>query len=171
MAAGAFKSEGLEDSDHVVLGLAVCFQRAEGAKLSEILIIEPLPASAVDCVFRLQVPTSYRRLTATTLGELSDDISSLPAGLVKEGETAAWGEAFAERVQAAARTFRRSPEIVDLIAIGDTKEVNHSVATKRVINEDWEPNFDDNVKQDISIDVYDRSSDVDASEVAKAYNA
>lgn len=174
MSAGAFKTDGLLDDDHVVLGVATCFQRSganSGGKLSEVLIVEPLPASTVDCVHRLGVPTSYRRLHATTIGALSDEISELPGGLVEEGESVAWAESFEERIAAAARTFRRSPEIVEQIKIGETKEVNHSVATKRVLNEEWEPNFEDNVKQDISIDVYDRANDVDASEIANAYNA
>lgn len=171
MGAGVYVGKGMKAEDVVTVGVATCFQRV-GGKLEEVLILEPLPASAVDCIARLQVPTSYRRLYGTTLGELSEDVNALPDGVIVEGESVALGEAFEERVQAAARTFRRSPEIAELIPPGTlTEKLNYSVATKRILNEDWQPNFEDNVKQDISIDVYNRADDVDSSEVMAGYNA
>ena len=34
-----------------------------------------------------------------------------------------------------------------------------STERKRILNSSWEPSFDDNVKQDMSIDVYNREAD------------
>lgn len=170
MAAGAYVTDTMTDSDYVTLGVATCFQRT-GSKLSEVLVLEPLPASAVDCIARLGVPTSYRRLFGIKLGDLSDKIAELPEGVIKDGEQVAHAENFTERLHAAARTFRRSPEIAALIAPGAIAEVNHSVKDKRILNEAWEPSFDDNVKQDMSIDVYNRDSDIDNVAVKDLYNA
>lgn len=143
-------------------------QRQE-ANLEELLVIEPVPASAMDCVARLKVPTSYLRLWGTTLGDVPETISDLPPGVVMEGESVVFGESFTERSQASARTYRRSPEIAKMLPKGQiTADINHSVERKRLIEDDWEPDFSDNVKQDKSIDVYNR--DDDASDVKELYN-
>lgn len=159
MALGTHVGEDTKEEDYVTLGVAKVFRRREG-EMENLLIVEPLPASALDCVARLKVPTSYVRLWATTLGEIPDAISELPRALVLDGETVAWGEAFTERVQASARTYRRDPNVVSLLPTGSIfSDVNHSVERKRLIEDDWVPNFDDNVKQDKSIDVYNRDDD------------
>ncbi len=152
MALGTHVGEDTKADDFLTIGVAKVFRRKE-SKIEELLIIEPLPASALDCVARLQVPTSYMRIWATTLGELPDRIDEFPES-VRSNEKLAFGEDFTERCQASARTYRRSPEIVDLLPIGSIfSDVNHSVERKRIIDDDWEPDFSDNVKQDISIDV------------------
>lgn len=159
MAIGKHVGEDTKAEDYITVGVAKVFKRREG-KMEDMLIVEPLPASALDCVARLKVPTSYVRLWATTLGEIPDAISELPDTLVLEGENVAWGEAFTERSQASARTYRRDPDVVALLPTGVIfSDVNHSVDRKRLIEDDWEPDFDDNVKQDKSIDVYNRDDD------------
>lgn len=172
MAAGVYVGDGLQASDVVTVGIATCFKRT-GNKLEEVLVLEPLPASAVHCIAELRVPTSYRRLYSTTLGQLSDEVSHLPKGVIGADEQVALGENFGERVRAASRTFRRSPEIAAIVPPGNVlADINYSVATKRILNESWEPNFEDNVKQDISIDVYNRGDEnIDSSSVTQAYNA
>lgn len=171
MAVGTYVGEGMKTDDVLVLGVATCFLQEKG-KLKEVTIVEPLPASALDCVARLQVTTSYKRLYGISLGDLPDTVSELPASLLGEDQVAL-AEDFGERAQAAARTYRRSPEIASTLPPGAmTSEVNHSVATKRILNENYEPSFDDNVKQDMTIDVYNRATDeVDNTAVAAGYNA
>lgn len=172
MATGGLVSEGLESSDVLALGVATCFKRVEN-KLTEVLILEPLPASAVDCIARLQVPTSYRRLLGITLGDVPDTISELPSGLISDGEQVVFAEDFGERAKAASRTFRRSPEIAQSIVPGKlVEDLNYSTEFKRILNANWEPSFDDNVKQDQSIDVYNRASDeIDNTTVMAGYNS
>lgn len=46
---------------------------------------------------------------------------------------------------------------VDLGTIKD--DFFFSTERKRILNEKWEPDFNDNVKQDKSIDVYNREAD------------
>jgi hypothetical protein len=52
-------------------------------------------------------------------------------------------------------------------------KTNFSTSPKRVLNEKFEPSFEDNVKQDISIDVYGRKKDDKdlKNEIEKLYNA
>ena len=78
-----------------------------------------------------------------------------------------------KRSLAAIRTLRRRKE-GQLVPLGQTKnDYNFDIArnpnTKRILNQVFEPSFDDNVKQDKSIDVYGRDDDVSA-EVAKLEN-
>jgi hypothetical protein len=170
MAIGVHVGEDTLPEDYVPLGVAKYFRQVD-SKLEELLIVEPMPASALDCITRLQVPTSYLRIYASNLGDVPDRVDELPEGLVKDGEVVQFGEDFTERCQASARTYRRSPEITELVPLGTIcTKINHSVATKRLIDEDWEPDFNDNVKQDISIDVYDRSMDESASDIKTLYN-
>jgi hypothetical protein len=171
MALGAHVGDDTTPDDYITVGVAKYFRRVE-AKLEELLVIEPLPASALDCIARLQVPTSYLRIWASLLGDLPDRIDEMPKGVVLEGEHVQFGEDFTERCQASARTYRRSPEVAELLPVGSIfTKLNHSIETKRLIDEDWEPDFNDNVKQDLSIDVYDRSVDESATGIKTLYNA
>jgi hypothetical protein len=171
MALGVHVGEDTSPDDYITVGVAKYFRRVE-SKLQELLVIEPMPASALDCICRLQVPTSYLRIWASRLGDLPDQISELPEGVVLKGEHVQFGEDFTERCQASARTYRRSPEVADLVPVGSIfSKINHSTETKRLIDEDWEPDFNDNVKQDLSIDVYDRSVDESATDIKTLYNA
>jgi hypothetical protein len=175
MATGTHVGPDTEAGDYVTLGVAKVFRRTEG-KLEDMLIVEPLPASALDCVARLKVPTSYLRLWTTRLGDVPDAISELPDTLVLAGESVAFADSFTERSQASARTYRRSPEIAGLLPLGVIfSDLNHSTERKRLVEDDWEPDFNDNVKQDKSIDVYNRADDnpdnAASADVKDLYNA
>lgn len=172
MALGKHVGHDTTADEYVALGIAKCFTRSK-AKLAEVLVLEPLPSSALHCVIQLGVPTSYTRLWATKLGDLPDDVTELPPGVIKDGEVVSFGENFSERAQASARTYRKWKEIADLLPIGTiSTELNHSIANKRILNDTWEPNFNDNVKQDKSIDVYNRDDSAgDSGSIQALYNA
>lgn len=174
MAIGTHVGDDTNAEDYITVGVAKVFKRQAG-KLKDMLIVEPIPASALDCVARLKVPTSYLRLWATKLGELPDAISEFPDTLIK-GDSVAWGEDFTERAQASARTYRRDTVVAALLPTGCIfSDLNHSTKEKRLVEDDWEPDFNDNVKQDKSIDVYDRADDnpdnAGSADVKKLYNA
>ena len=171
MTAGAFVREGYTSEDYALLGVAAVFQRVEG-KLQQVLVLEPLPSSSVECIVRLGVPTSFKRLFGTNLGALSDALSEMPPGVINEGEKVAFADNFTERLYAAVRTFRRSPEYAAMVPPGKiVDELNFNLEKKRILNEKWEPNFEDNVKQDMSIDVYDRQDSSTEAAVSDLYNA
>jgi len=66
------------DSDYVVLGLAQCYVKDEESKLQEVLVIEPIPAAAVECMDNGGV-TSYLHAVGVTLGTaLQEDAALLP---------------------------------------------------------------------------------------------
>lgn len=149
MALGTHVGDDTIADDYIAVGVAKVFKRQEG-KLQDMLIVEPIPASALDCVARLKVPTSYMRLWATQLGDLPDAISEFPETLL-EGDSVAWGEDFTERAQASARTYRRDETVAALLPKGCIfSDLNHSTKEKRLVEDDWEPDFNDNVKQDKS---------------------
>jgi hypothetical protein len=63
--------------DYVVLGVASCFQRDEDGRLREVLVAEPVPAAALDCLAQERRSTSYCLLYATTYAEVVDKGSRL----------------------------------------------------------------------------------------------
>jgi hypothetical protein len=163
-------SDQVKPEEYVVLGLAWCFQRNSSGKLQELVVIEPVPTSTLETILQ-GVPTSYKRLVATTYKE-AKDISSLPSAFV-ESERVTYCERFDERLQAATRTYRARNESKK-IELGEVySKTNFSTSPKRVLNEKFEPSFEDNVKQDISIDVYGRKKDDKdlKNEIEKLYNA
>ena len=64
-------------------------------------------------------------------------------------------------------------ELVEVGGLLGIEELNYSVEKKRILDEKWEPDFSDNVKQDISIDVYGRDQDDqgDQGAIKDLYNA
>jgi hypothetical protein len=168
--------------DYIAIGLACCFLLdADTQKVEEAYIYEPLTAGTIETI-SLGTPTSYKRVVGMTVGELfagnddinnpttvnSDALQQLCEGM--PGVTEA--ENFVVRTLCAARTFRRRVEAKDCVAIGNLREnFNFDTTRKRILNEVYEPSFDDNVKQDASIDVYGRNDDVDAAEIERLANA
>ncbi|KAJ8604068.1 hypothetical protein CTAYLR_001759 [Chrysophaeum taylorii] len=152
----------LTDSNYVAMGLAKVFFMSEGKAQGQ-YIIEPLTAGTLETL-QLGVPTSYCRIFGTTCGDLFDDPANPSVVQVKnlakltEGyENVQLCESMIERSMAAARTFRRRPEAAEYVAVDDTsEEVNFNTDRKRIMDLQYEPSFDDNVKQDRSIDVYNR---------------
>ncbi|CEM07801.1 unnamed protein product [Vitrella brassicaformis CCMP3155] len=164
----------LKSDDYIALGLACCYLLNDKNKLEEYWVIEPLTAGTLETIDR-GVDTSYRRVMALTLGDLfeGDDVNS-PTGArlsavepMISGEEARFSEALTERVLAAARTFRRRPEaqLLDLGEVAD--DFNFSTERKRILNQKFEPSFDDNVKQHSSIDVYGRTESESSDEQAE----
>mmetsp|Transcript_13296 Transcript_13296/g.53052 ORF Transcript_13296/g.53052 Transcript_13296/m.53052 type:complete len:186 (-) Transcript_13296:2090-2647(-) len=148
--------EGPED--YIALGIAVCYKEKVRGELEEVVVVEPLSSATLENISSMNVPTSYKKITAMKLGEIPELVNDLPGSFI-DGDRAVWGENFQERANAAARTFLRRPEakIVDFGEI--STKVQFSTDRKRILNSSWEPNFEDNVKQDISIDVYNREAD------------
>jgi len=95
---------------------------------------------------------------ALKLGEIPGDIKELPAEFLGD-DNPVWGEKFEERAAAAARTMKRRKEsqMVELGAI--CSNYQFSTERKRILDAAYEPSFEDNVKQDMSIDVYNREAD------------
>jgi phosphatidylinositol glycan class S len=87
------------------------------------------------------------------------------------GETVSECEDMLIRSMAAARTFKRRVE-AQIIPLGEVADdFNFNTEKKRVLNQVFEPSFDDNVKQDKSIDVYGRADEDFNDEVSKLANA
>ena len=171
----------LERDDYVAVGLACCYLLdADTQKVEAAYIYAPLSAGTLETI-ALGVPTSYKRVVGLTVGELfegnvdinqpttinSNALTQLCNGI--PGVTEA--EEFVVRTLCAARTFRRRVEAKEVVAIGNMRDnFNFDTTRKRILNEVYEPSFDDNVKQDKSIDVYGRSDDVDAAEIDRLAN-
>ena len=168
--------------DYVAVGLACCFLLdPDTQKVEEAYIYEPLTAGTLETI-HLGVPTSYKRVIGISIGELfqgNEDINN-PTTVNREAltqlfdgmESVTEAEEFVVRTLCAARTFRRRVEAKSVVDIGNMRDnFNFDVTRKRILNEVYEPSFDDNVKQDKSIDVYGRSDDVDAAEIERLANA
>jgi hypothetical protein len=162
----------------IVIGLAHCFEQADG-KLIDKWVLEPVTASTVEVVDN-GAATSYEAFLGTTVGQLlSKDISALPTELLC-GHSASFSDSLEFRTGCAARTWMRdhARDIVrKLVPVGVVKTgFNTSTEHKRILNFVHEVKDSDNIKQDMSIDVYGRSEeenkadgDVD-SQVAALYN-
>lgn len=172
MTVGAFLTEEIEPTDYIAIGLATWFRRTEGEdmrnKLEEVRMIEPISSGSLEVIAGTGTPTSYSRVAAMTMGELSDCVEELPSGLVEGYEDSVlFAEDFGERALASARTYRRKPDAKELLKIGNvSKDLNYSTEKRRMLDESWEPNFEDNVKQDRSIDVYGRGESDEKKEAA-----
>lgn len=156
--------EPLDANNYIALGLAKVFMMNEGSPTAKYLV-EPLTAGTLETL-QLGVPTSYCRVLATTCGQLFDDLaapskirSESLTKLIEGFEGVQICESMIERAAAAARTFRRRPEATTFIAIDNTsEELNFNTDRKRILDMQYEPSFDDNVKQDRSIDIYGRDA-------------
>lgn len=134
----------LAADDYCVLGLATCFLREEG-EFRQVQILEPIPSAALEAILK-GVPTSYQWAWAQRLGELlSGDSPPLPA---ESPDSAQLCDRFAERVVAAARTYKARPEASAHIPLGTVRrDLNYSLERKRILNADHAVRTEDNVKQ------------------------
>ncbi|GBG61511.1 hypothetical protein CBR_g21853 [Chara braunii] len=161
-----------DDDDYVVVGLAHCFTKDESGKLEDAFVIEPIPAGGLECMENGGV-TCYKYVTATRMGKiLSQDKSVLP----EEFRSGRFSESFDFRAKCAARTWKRQhpqENLLHLVEEGSVRsDFNFSLEVKRVLNEEVVVNDDDNIKQDLSIDVYGRAKDKnEMKEIDKLYNA
>mmetsp|Transcript_17963 Transcript_17963/g.27802 ORF Transcript_17963/g.27802 Transcript_17963/m.27802 type:complete len:244 (-) Transcript_17963:1175-1906(-) len=161
---------GLKSDDYLAFGLAKCFTVSE-AGVDDIWVVEPLTGSTLECIAK-QVPTAYKRVVAVTAGEVLEGGLETPSGVNLEALTQLWEnldedieeahmcDDAVERTMAAGRTMRRRPESQILPLHKVSEEYNFDpLANRRVINEKVEVNDDDNIKQDMSIDVYGRKDE------------
>ena len=129
---------------YVVLGLATCFIKEDG-EVEQVKVIEPIPSAALEALMK-GIPTSYEMAFATTVGAVLVEgnvqvPSQFPADVML-------GEEFAQRVFAAARTFKKRTSAQDFIPVGATyQEFNYSLERKRVLNSERIVSAEDNVKQ------------------------
>lgn len=161
----------------VVIGLAHCFEQVDG-KLQDVWIMEPVSASTVEVVGN-GAATSYEAFLGTTVGTIvAADDSVLPADFKCGRDGVRWGENLEFRSGCAARTWMRdhARDVVRLLVpVGEVKTgFNTSVEHKRILNFVNEVKDSDNVKQDMSIDVYGRETEEkaegDDAAIAALYN-
>lgn len=161
------KLKPLEDDDYVAFGLACCFVMNDNLKLDEYYVYEPLTAGTLETIAgSVNLETSYRRVTAFRAADIFEGPPARPTGIqagklkiLLDGEEAHPCENMLERTMAAARTFKRRVE-AQMCGFGDVlTDFNFSTERKRILNHKYEPSFDDNVKQDKSIDVYGREEE------------
>mmetsp|Transcript_11497 Transcript_11497/g.18743 ORF Transcript_11497/g.18743 Transcript_11497/m.18743 type:complete len:245 (+) Transcript_11497:98-832(+) len=142
----------VDPSSYIVVGCATCFLRDEEdpKRLEQVQILEPLATGTTESVV-IGAVTSFTKLYGTTLGEFlppNSDYSN-PARISVFPEEARYHENFYERAIAAARTFKRKPEAMRHIAIGEVYDgtMNFSLEKKRILNMKNEVKDSDNVKQ------------------------
>ncbi len=136
----------LSAEDYCVLGLATCFVREEG-EIEQLTVLEPIPSASLEALLK-GVPTSYKSACSKTLGEIfQEDTVQIPSDLQADGEINLC-DRFAERVAAAARTYKSRPEAKEHIPFGTVKQdFNYSLERKRVLNTSRAVSTEDNVKQ------------------------
>ncbi|CAM9829824.1 unnamed protein product [Pylaiella littoralis] len=168
----------LEDDDYVSFGIACCFVMNDNLKLDEYYVYEPLTAATLETIASSQsLPTSYKRVTAFHCKDIFIGPPSRPTGIqveklkiLDQGLDAHICENVLERTLAAARTYKRRVE-AQMCGYGDILDgFNFSTERKRILNHKFEPSFDDNVKQDKSIDVYGREEEEVSKQVADLEN-
>jgi len=167
----------VSDDAFVALGLAHCFEQVEG-KLVDTWVLEPVTGSSVEVVNNGAL-TSYETLIGTTVGKLlAQDISQYPSELLAGHEDKwQWGSNLQYRTGCAARTWMRDHArdvIRKMVPDGELKTgFNTSTENKRILNFVHEVKDSDNVKQDMSIDVYGRegeSKDDTNASIEELYN-
>eukprot|EP00884_Botryococcus_braunii_P001811 jgi/Botrbrau1/11630/Bobra.0209s0021.1 len=129
----------------------------KNGRLTDRFVIEPIAANALECM-AAGGKTSFLEVVGLTAADaLARDLSRLPP----EWEGATFCDDFEFRVGACVRTWLRphaQDNLLDLVPLGQVKaKWNHSLDDKRVLNFDNEVSDSDNIKQDMSIDVYGRA--------------
>jgi len=166
------QTEALKEEDYVAYGLSCCYELSEGNKLDETYVAEPLTAGTLECI-EGGAETSYKRVLGLTCGQIFTGDCKDPTGInmgaiqiLDDGEGMRLCGDAVEKTIAAARTFKRRIE-AQSIAVGEIAEdFNFSTEKKRILNEVYTPSEDDNIKQDISIDVYGRTDDEEIERLA-----
>ncbi|MBE7384578.1 MAG: hypothetical protein F6J95_024580 [Leptolyngbya sp. SIO1E4] len=135
-------SPDLTAEDYLVVGVAACYYLDDG-DLKPVKVLEPIPSAYLESIFQ-GVPTSYQRVCGTTIGAaLAGNMAE-----VTEGEDTQFCQNFADRVAAAARTYKAHPAAKALVAIGEARSnINHSTEKKRVLNLENIVTAEDNVRQ------------------------
>ena len=146
-----------EGDDYVPLALAKCYTVTGPGKIAARYIIEPVTAGSLESLTH-GAKTTYEEVVGVTLETaLQQDNNILPI----EFKKATFCEDFEFRAKCATRTWLRphpQENLLDIVPIGESKgEWNFDETNKRILNFVNEVNDDDNIKQDMSIDAYDRS--------------
>jgi phosphatidylinositol glycan class S len=174
---GANPDASLRGEHFLAVGRAHCFALDQAGKLQDKFVIEPLPAGAYEAM-TCGSKTSYTHVVGVTWAQVAGmDAAELP----EEMREADFCEDFEFRAKAALRTWQRQHAMEKLqpeLTLGDVRggeDFNFNLEHKRVLNHTFEPDDADNIKQDMSIDVYGREDDKkddkkDAS-VEALYNA
>ena len=138
------QASDLTVDDYCVFGLATCFMREDG-DIQQVKIFEPIPSAALEAILK-GIPTSYELACAKSLGEIfTGETLQIPSELPSEVRLC---DRFAERVIAAARTYKTRPEAKQHIPLGSVKQdLNYSLERKRVLNTVNVVRTEDNVKQ------------------------
>lgn len=139
------------------LGLAHCFKKNDEGKLEDVFVIEPLSATSLECM-ATGARTSFKLATGVSVADAAArNRSVLPEGF----QAGVWCDKYEERLAAAVRTWQRAhaqDNLMDIVPLGKVRSnFNFSLDDKRVLNFDNVVDDDDNIKQDISIDVYGRA--------------
>ncbi|PNH08110.1 hypothetical protein TSOC_005358 [Tetrabaena socialis] len=145
----------ITEDAYMVLGMAQCFKK-DGGTLSPVLVVEPLSASSLECLAN-GARTSFKMVTGVTY---KDAMNRNRAALPESFGTALFCENFAFRCEAAARTWQQShaqENLMDIVPLGKARgNFNFSLEDKRILNMENVVSDSDNIKQDLSIDVYGR---------------
>lgn len=146
-------------SSYLVLGLAHCFDRTDDGKLQDVFVIEPMSANSLECMVA-GANTCFKAVTSLKLED------ALPRNKELLPEAFAGGrycDDYDFRCEASARTWGRphaQDNLMDIVPLGSTKtNFNYNIDEKRVLNMENVVNDSDNVKQDMSIDVYGRKEE------------
>lgn len=163
--------EDVGQDAYCCLGLAHCFKKNDAGKLEDVFVIEPLGASSLECM-ATGARTSFKIASGVRLADaLSRNKSILPEGF-QEGM---WCDKYEERLSASVRTWQRphaQDNLLDIVPLGKVRaNFNFSLDDKRVLNMDNVVTDDDNVKQDISIDVYGRAEKIEKEKATAAVAA
>jgi len=164
---------------YIVLGVSHCFEQGANKKLQDVWTLEPMTASTVE-VINNGAQTSFESFMGTTASKiLAKDLSDLPESLFC-GHTVRWADKLEFRTGCAARTWMRDHARTVVRKLAPDGEVktgfNTSTEHKRILNFIHVVNDSDNVKQDMSIDVYGREGEDtkvsdEQKQIAEMYNA
>lgn len=171
-AALGYGSAWLTPQDsYLTVGLAHCFSKSDDGKLTDRFVIEPISANQIEAMAN-GAKTCFKQAYGTTLQDaLTLDKSQLPPDFA----AASYCDNFAARADACARTWLRPhamDNLLDIVPLGQMKSgYNFSIEEKRVLNVENIVTDDDNIKQDISIDVYGRNAKEEAAEKLAADGA
>lgn len=167
---GLTEDDECECDDYVPLALARCYEQTPNG-LEDLYIIEPVTAGSLESLIN-GAKTTYVEVTGTTIDQaLTKQNNVLPVSF----KDAKFCEDFEFRAKCATRTWLRphpQENLLDVVPVGETRGGwNMDEENKRVLNMENIVNDSDNIKQDMSIDVYNREEGSEEDEIEKAYNA
>lgn len=147
----------MDQDMYCCVGLAHCFKKGEEGKLENLFVIEPIAAAGLECM-AAGARTSFKAVYGLSYG---DALARSKEALPEDFADAHFCDKWAVRLEAAARTWQRphaQDNLMDIVPLGkERSDFNFSLDDKRVLNFENVVNDDDNIKQDLSIDVYGRA--------------